>query len=153
MSIQIFAILCCLLLVSSMSLVAITIAATTSTCPSQLLSTTTTFNRCNGSPVTYLQATPYPAHTAHTATAAALDSNHLVLMEGSGCGSSASSSQIMVSATTLDPTTFLSDVLGGFINSNLILAVPIVAALSLASLVAFLIVSYANPASDEDDDE
>jgi ABC-type glycerol-3-phosphate transport system permease component len=58
---------------------------------------------------------------------------------------------ISLSATTLDPSTFLSNVLGGFINSNLILAVPIVAALAIASLVAFAIVSYANPAEPEDD--
>ena len=58
----------------------------------------------------------------------------------------------LVAAATLDPTTFLSDLLGGFINSNLILAVPIVAALGLASLVAFLIVAYANPAEPNDDE-
>lgn len=58
----------------------------------------------------------------------------------------------LVAAATLDPTTFLSDLLGGFISSNLILAVPIVAALGLASLVAFLIVAYANPAEPNDDE-
>ena len=56
-----------------------------------------------------------------------------------------------ISAATLDPTTFLSDLLGAFISSNAILAVPIVAALALASLVAFAIVAYANPAEPEDD--
>jgi ABC-type glycerol-3-phosphate transport system permease component len=56
-----------------------------------------------------------------------------------------------VAAATLDPTTFLSDLLGAFINSNLILAVPIVAALAVAALVAFGIVAYANPAESEDD--
>lgn len=66
--------------------------------------------------------------------------------------SSTTSSTHLVAAATLDPTTFLSDLLGGFINSNLILAVPIVAALGLASLVAFLIVAYANPAEAEDDE-
>ena len=56
-----------------------------------------------------------------------------------------------VAATTLDPTTFLSDLLGSFLNSNLILAVPIVAALSLAALIGFGIVAYASPAEPEDD--
>jgi ABC-type glycerol-3-phosphate transport system permease component len=56
-----------------------------------------------------------------------------------------------IAAATLDPTTFLSDLLGAFINSNLILAVPIVAALAVAALVAFGIVSYATPAEPEDD--
>ena len=56
-----------------------------------------------------------------------------------------------IAAATLDPTTFLSDLLGAFVNSNAILAVPIVAALALASLVAFAIVAYANPAEPEDD--
>jgi hypothetical protein len=56
-----------------------------------------------------------------------------------------------VAAATLDPTTFLSDLLGAFINSNLILAVPIVAALAVAGLIAFGIVAYATPAEPEDD--
>lgn len=60
------------------------------------------------------------------------------------------SSSNLVSVATVDPTTFLSDGLGGLIGSPAILAVPIVAALSVAGLIAFLIVSYANPA-DEDD--
>jgi len=51
---------------------------------------------------------------------------------------------------TLDPTTILSDVLGGLIGGPAILLVPIIAALSIAGVIAFLIVSYANPA-DEDD--
>ena len=50
---------------------------------------------------------------------------------------------------TLDPTTVLSDALGGLLGSSAILLVPIVAALSVAGLIAFLIVSYANP-EDED---
>ena len=56
-----------------------------------------------------------------------------------------------VAAATLDPTTFLSDILGAFVNSNAILLVPVIAALGLASLVAFAIVAYANPAEPEDD--
>jgi len=43
-----------------------------------------------------------------------------------------------------------SDALVGLLGSSAILAVPIVAALSVAGLIAFFIVSYANP-EDEDD--
>eukprot|EP00986_Skeletonema_menzelii_P001197 scaffold312_cov145-Skeletonema_menzelii.AAC.13 len=64
--------------------------------------------------------------------------------------SSSSSSTELLSVATLDPTTVLSDALGGLLGSSLILAVPIVAALSVAGLIAFFIVSYANP-EDEDD--
>lgn len=60
------------------------------------------------------------------------------------------SSSSLVSLATLDPTTILSDVLGGLIGGPAILLVPIIAALSIAGVIAFLIVSYANPA-DEDD--
>mmetsp|Transcript_33098 Transcript_33098/g.49270 ORF Transcript_33098/g.49270 Transcript_33098/m.49270 type:complete len:112 (-) Transcript_33098:355-690(-) len=63
---------------------------------------------------------------------------------------STSSSSELVSVATLDPTTVLSDVLGGLLGSSAILAVPIIAALSVAGLIAFFIVSYANP---EDEDE
>ena len=56
----------------------------------------------------------------------------------------------MVAVSTLDPSTFLSDLLGGLLGSYAILAVPIVAALAVAGVIAFAIVSYANPA-DEDD--
>lgn len=56
----------------------------------------------------------------------------------------------ILAVSTLDPTTFLSDVLGGLLGSYAILAVPIVAALAVAGIIAFAIVSYANPA-DEDD--
>ena len=63
---------------------------------------------------------------------------------------SSSSSSELVSVATLDPTTVLSDVLGGLLGSSAILAVPIIAALSVAGLIAFFIVSYANP-EDEDD--
>jgi hypothetical protein len=53
-------------------------------------------------------------------------------------------------AATLDPTTFLTNILSGVLNTPLILAVPIVAALSVAGLMAFLIISYASPEVDED---
>ena len=61
-----------------------------------------------------------------------------------------SSSIQLAAAATIDPTTFLQDVLGGVLGTPLILAIPIVAALGVASLIAFLIVAYANPAESED---
>ncbi|KAL7549110.1 hypothetical protein ACHAWF_012380 [Thalassiosira exigua] len=59
------------------------------------------------------------------------------------------SSSSLLSVATLDPTTIVSDTLGGLLGSSAILAVPIIAALGVAGLIAFFIVSYANPA-DED---
>eukprot|EP00539_Tryblionella_compressa_P001764 CAMPEP_0178732568 /NCGR_PEP_ID=MMETSP0744-20121128/330_1 /TAXON_ID=913974 /ORGANISM="Nitzschia punctata, Strain CCMP561" /LENGTH=75 /DNA_ID=CAMNT_0020384691 /DNA_START=253 /DNA_END=480 /DNA_ORIENTATION=- len=64
--------------------------------------------------------------------------------------STPSSSSLELSAATLDPTSVLSDVFGNVIGSPLILAVPIVAALAVAGLIAFFIVSYANPEVDDD---
>jgi hypothetical protein len=64
--------------------------------------------------------------------------------------SSVSSPLLLSSAATLDPTTFLTKIVGGVLGTPLILAVPIVAALSIAGLMAFLIISYASPEVDED---
>eukprot|EP00577_Skeletonema_sp_RCC1716_P024969 CAMPEP_0113401160 /NCGR_PEP_ID=MMETSP0013_2-20120614/16535_1 /TAXON_ID=2843 ORGANISM="Skeletonema costatum, Strain 1716" /NCGR_SAMPLE_ID=MMETSP0013_2 /ASSEMBLY_ACC=CAM_ASM_000158 /LENGTH=111 /DNA_ID=CAMNT_0000286331 /DNA_START=72 /DNA_END=407 /DNA_ORIENTATION=+ /assembly_acc=CAM_ASM_000158 len=64
--------------------------------------------------------------------------------------STTASSSELVSVAALDPTTVLSDALGGLLGSSAILAVPIIAALSVVGLIAFFIVSYANP-EDEDD--
>merc|ERR1712151_320122 len=64
--------------------------------------------------------------------------------------SSSISSSMTLSAVTLDPTTFLSDLLSGLLNSPAILAVPIVVAVGVASLIAFIIVSYASPEVEED---
>jgi len=50
-----------------------------------------------------------------------------------------------IAATTLDPTTAFTQLLGGVINSPIILAVPILAAVSVATVIAWFIVSYANP--------
>ena len=50
-----------------------------------------------------------------------------------------------IAAATVDPTTALTQALGVFLNTPLILVVPIVAAISVASLIAWFIVSYANP--------
>ena len=61
------------------------------------------------------------------------------------------SSSMDISAATLDPTTILSDLLSGLLTTPAILAVPIVAALGVASLIAFLIVAYANPQVEDDE--
>ena len=61
------------------------------------------------------------------------------------------SSSLELSAATLDPTTVLSDIFSGVLGTPLILAVPIVAALSVASLIAWFIVSYANPEVEDDE--
>jgi hypothetical protein len=52
--------------------------------------------------------------------------------------------------SAIDPTTVLSDVFGTILGTPLILAIPIVAALGVATLIAYLIVSYASPAEEED---
>lgn len=68
-----------------------------------------------------------------------------------GAVSSASSSSMDLSAATLDPTTILSDVLGLFIGTPIILLVPIVAALGVAGVLVWGIVSYANPEVEDDE--
>ena len=50
---------------------------------------------------------------------------------------------------SIDPTTVLSDVFSTVLGTPLILAIPIVAALLVATLIAYLIVSYASPAEEE----
>ena len=56
-----------------------------------------------------------------------------------------------LSAATLDPTSVLSDVLGVFIGTPVILLVPILAALGVAALLAYGIVAYANPEVEDDE--
>ena len=57
---------------------------------------------------------------------------------------------VLLAAATLDPTTVLSDLFAGLIGSPLILAVPIVLALGVATTIAWLIVAYASPAESDD---
>eukprot|EP00563_Minutocellus_polymorphus_P003001 CAMPEP_0181043524 /NCGR_PEP_ID=MMETSP1070-20121207/12761_1 /TAXON_ID=265543 /ORGANISM="Minutocellus polymorphus, Strain NH13" /LENGTH=122 /DNA_ID=CAMNT_0023121873 /DNA_START=69 /DNA_END=437 /DNA_ORIENTATION=+ len=57
----------------------------------------------------------------------------------------------VISAATVDPTSFLSSVLGGILGSPVIILIPVLAAFGVASLLAASIVWYANPA-DEDED-
>jgi hypothetical protein len=76
--------------------------------------------------------------------------NDAVVATTSLTSSTSSSTSALLSVATLDPTSVLSDALGGLLGSYAILAVPVIAGLSVVALIAFLIVSYANPA-DEDD--
>jgi hypothetical protein len=62
---------------------------------------------------------------------------------------SSSSSTLTLGAISLDPTTFFTGVFGAFLNTPLILAVPIVAALGIAGLLAFLLIQYSQPAEDD----
>ncbi|GKY94488.1 hypothetical protein MPSEU_000414700 [Mayamaea pseudoterrestris] len=63
--------------------------------------------------------------------------------------SSISSSSLTLGASTVDPTSFLSNVLGSLLNTPIILLVPIFAALGVAGLLAFLLVKSSEPEEDE----
>ena len=80
---------------------------------------------------------------------AVLTSSSSLLPSISSSSSYTSSTQLL-SVATLDPTSVLSDALGGLLGSYAILAVPVIAGVTVVATIAFLIVSYANPA-DEDD--
>lgn len=64
--------------------------------------------------------------------------------------STSSAHSLLLSASTIDPTTFFSDIFGAVVGTPLILAIPIVAALAVASTVVYLLVSYANPAEPDE---
>jgi hypothetical protein len=65
--------------------------------------------------------------------------------------SSLSSSSVSLSAVTVDPTTFLNDLFAGVAGTpELLLAVPILAAISLVSVLVYALVSYATPAEPDD---
>ena len=55
------------------------------------------------------------------------------------------SSSSTIATTTLDPTTAFTQLLGGIINTPVILLVPILAAVSVAGVIAWFIIWYANP--------
>mmetsp|Transcript_31739 Transcript_31739/g.66767 ORF Transcript_31739/g.66767 Transcript_31739/m.66767 type:complete len:131 (-) Transcript_31739:346-738(-) len=104
--------------------------------PSANFATTTTL-------ATPLKAAPLPAEFLTAA-----DTTSFLTAATTTTASESSSN--LVSVATLDPTTMLSDTLGGLLGSYAILAVPIIAALAIVGVIAFGIISYANPA-DEDD--
>lgn len=60
-------------------------------------------------------------------------------------------SSMSLAADTVDPTSFLSGILGGLIGSDAILLVPIVAAISVAAVIFGFIISYANPQVEDDE--
>lgn len=70
-------------------------------------------------------------------------------VDSSSMSSTSSVMWISEAVMTLDPTAFFTNLLSGVLNTPLILAVPIVAALGLAGLMAALIISYASPEVDE----
>eukprot|EP00592_Proboscia_alata_P003946 CAMPEP_0194375416 /NCGR_PEP_ID=MMETSP0174-20130528/23927_1 /TAXON_ID=216777 /ORGANISM="Proboscia alata, Strain PI-D3" /LENGTH=174 /DNA_ID=CAMNT_0039155595 /DNA_START=227 /DNA_END=751 /DNA_ORIENTATION=- len=53
----------------------------------------------------------------------------------------------------VDPTDIASKVVLGLINSPIILLVPILTAVAVGSVVAFLIVAYSNPADPDQDED
>eukprot|EP00957_Ditylum_brightwellii_P067741 5141863-Ditylum_brightwellii.AAC.1 len=57
-----------------------------------------------------------------------------------------------LSASIIEPMTVLKKLLGGLLTTSVILAVPILAVIALASTITFFIVSYTNPADEDDDD-
>eukprot|EP00560_Eucampia_antarctica_P008735 CAMPEP_0197825550 /NCGR_PEP_ID=MMETSP1437-20131217/2602_1 /TAXON_ID=49252 ORGANISM="Eucampia antarctica, Strain CCMP1452" /NCGR_SAMPLE_ID=MMETSP1437 /ASSEMBLY_ACC=CAM_ASM_001096 /LENGTH=118 /DNA_ID=CAMNT_0043425577 /DNA_START=46 /DNA_END=402 /DNA_ORIENTATION=+ len=62
-----------------------------------------------------------------------------------------SGSSIQVAVDGIDPTVALTQILGNFLGSPAVLAIPILAAFSVASVIAWFIVSYANPADPDED--
>jgi hypothetical protein len=75
----------------------------------------------------------------------------LHLSNDAECSSSFVTSSTTLSAVpTLDPTTLLSDIFSNVLGTPLILAIPVVAALLVATLLAYGIVAYASPAEDEE---
>ena len=72
-----------------------------------------------------------------------------LLLENTSTAATSSTTNT-IAAATLDPTTALSQALSGLLNTPIILAVPILAAVSVATILAWLIVSYANPADPDE---
>lgn len=83
-----------------------------------------------------------PTAAATTATTTAFPTKGLAMVPVK--------TSLTVASSTVDPTSFLQDILGNVLGTPIILAVPILAALAVASLVVFAIVAYANPAEPDD---
>lgn len=66
-------------------------------------------------------------------------------MDMSAATAATTSSSNMIAATTLDPTTAFTQLLAGIVNTPIILLVPIFAAVSVAGVIAWFIIWYANP--------
>jgi hypothetical protein len=111
--------------------------------------TTEGFTSSNPSSVSFSRRNSFSA--CKTSSSACFVPRHHVAVEAHAGGGFESSS-LVSSMASLDPVQLLSDALVGFIKSPAILLVPIGAAFGLASLVAFLIVSYSNPEVEDDDE-
>jgi hypothetical protein len=100
----------------------------------------------------WLPATTTTTTTTTTTLFSVLDESAALLVSSLGQARPETAVQVtaLVASSTLDPTTALSDVLAGVIGTPMILAIPILAAVGLGSLIAFLIVSYANPVEPND---
>lgn len=83
-----------------------------------------------------------PSTTTTMATAKVFPTK-LAMMEDS-------SPLTLLAVETVDPTSFLQGLFGSVLGTPIILAIPIVAALAVAGLVAFAIVAYANPAEPDE---
>mmetsp|Transcript_10946 Transcript_10946/g.16127 ORF Transcript_10946/g.16127 Transcript_10946/m.16127 type:complete len:124 (-) Transcript_10946:62-433(-) len=92
------------------------------------------------------------APIATTTDRMATRGNSLNMLEPSQFTSFSSSSELL-SIDTFDPTQLFSDLLVGLIGGPAILLVPILAAVAVASLIAFLIVGYASPQVEDYDEE
>ena len=89
---------------------------------------------------------PQVGMSSTTATATAFPTKLAMLQELA----MVEDSPLTLAAATVDPTSFFTDILGGVMFTPIILAIPIVAALSVAGLVVWAIVAYANPAEPDD---
>eukprot|EP00567_Pseudictyota_dubia_P010178 CAMPEP_0197433046 /NCGR_PEP_ID=MMETSP1175-20131217/1000_1 /TAXON_ID=1003142 /ORGANISM="Triceratium dubium, Strain CCMP147" /LENGTH=131 /DNA_ID=CAMNT_0042961299 /DNA_START=129 /DNA_END=524 /DNA_ORIENTATION=- len=94
-----------------------------------------------------------PAFTSTRTAAVSLgsSSSRLEALPAASVFSSAESSSDLVSAATVDPTSFLSNVLGGLLGSPAILLVPVLAGISVAAVVAWFIVASASPEVEDDE--
>jgi len=62
----------------------------------------------------------------------------------------AESSSVALSATTVDPSSALSAILGGLLGSPAIILVPVFGGVSVAAVVGYFLVWSAKPEVDED---
>eukprot|EP00978_Attheya_sp_CCMP212_P029962 scaffold108590_cov54-Attheya_sp.AAC.3 len=92
-----------------------------------------------------------PVRSSRTNMALNMDMDNMNAMVDMDMNSVMSHNSVLVSVDGIDPTTVLSQLLGGFLNSPAILLVPMGAAFGVASLIAFFIFSYSQPAVEDDE--
>lgn len=83
---------------------------------------------------------PASAHPAAASASAALDL----------LSTAAESSSVALSASTFDPSSALSAILGGLLGSPAIILVPVFGGVTVAAVVGFFLVWSAKPEVDED---